>query len=59
MCPSSQNVPHIWITTWTHNGANYPESGPNWSIFQANSIQFITFCNLYKSGLILMGHDEV
>ena len=44
-CPSSKNVPHIWITTWTQNGANYPKTGPNWSTFQANSMwwNFINF----------------
>ena len=44
-CPSSKNVPHIWITTWTQNGANYPKTSPNWSTFQANSMwwNFIFF----------------
>ena len=48
-CPSSKNVPHIWITTWTQNGANYPKTGPNWSTFQANSMlwNFIIFSVSY------------
>ena len=48
-CPSSKNVPHIWITTWTQNGANYPKTGPNWSTFQTNSMwwNFIIFSVSY------------
>ena len=57
-CPSSKNVPHIWITTWTQNGANYPKTGPNWSTFQANSMlwNFIIFFSVIFCGSFLMGH---
>ena len=55
-CPSSKNVPHIWITTWTQNGANYPKTSPNWSTFQANSMwwNFIFFFSVIFCGSFLM-----